>query len=62
MTQWRKSGRSADTGQENCVELARLPPAIGVRDSRLPEAGHLILSHESFADLITRIKRDELNF
>ncbi|MEU8798388.1 DUF397 domain-containing protein [Spirillospora sp. NPDC048819] len=61
MTQWRKSSRSADTGQANCVELARLTFAVGIRDSKAPEAGHLALSPQNFAELVSRIRRDELN-
>ncbi|OLT12461.1 DUF397 domain-containing protein [Actinomadura sp. CNU-125] len=61
MTQWRKSVHSADSGQEGCVELARLPLAIGVRDSKAPDAGHLVLSPSSFAELVTRVKRGELH-
>ncbi|WP_067489430.1 DUF397 domain-containing protein [Actinomadura hibisca] len=59
MTTWRKSSRSANSGQENCVELARLSDLVGVRDSKAPEAGHLSLSAESFAELVARVKRDE---
>ncbi|WP_347814135.1 DUF397 domain-containing protein [Actinomadura sp. 7K507] len=32
-----------------------------MRDSKAPDAGHLTLSAESFARLVTRMKRDELN-
>ncbi|MGI5205091.1 DUF397 domain-containing protein [Spirillospora sp. CA-108201] len=55
---WRKSTRSEDHG--NCVELARLPHAIGVRDSKAPGAGHLTLTRHAFADLLSRAKRDSL--
>ncbi|MBO2455675.1 DUF397 domain-containing protein [Actinomadura barringtoniae] len=61
MTTWRKSSHSASSGQEDCVELARLAPAIGVRDSKAPGAGHLALSVESLADLVARVKRNELD-
>lgn len=61
MTQWRKSSRSADTGQANCVELARLPLAVGMRDSKAPEAGHLVLTSGDFAELVSRIKRNDLD-
>ncbi|RAY12786.1 DUF397 domain-containing protein [Actinomadura craniellae] len=59
MTRWRKSSHSADTGQTDCVEIARLPLAVGVRDSKAPEGGHLTLSADDFAALIARVKRDE---
>ncbi|WP_024934086.1 MULTISPECIES: DUF397 domain-containing protein [Actinomadura] len=60
---WRKSSRSgsgAGGGQE-CVELAPLGDSIGVRDSKAPDAGHLTLSPESFAQLIAAMKRGELH-
>ncbi|TDB78716.1 DUF397 domain-containing protein [Actinomadura sp. KC216] len=58
MTPWRKSTRSEAHG--NCVELAALPHAIAIRDSRTPEAGYLTLTPEAFATLLTQAKRDEL--
>jgi hypothetical protein len=61
VTTWRKSRHSANSGQEGCVELARLTPAIGVRDSKAPEAGHLALSPTIAAELIARVKRNELD-
>ncbi|QFG24623.1 DUF397 domain-containing protein [Actinomadura sp. WMMB 499] len=62
MTQWKKSTHSADSGQEGCVELARLSPSVGVRDSKAPEAGHLALSPAELAELVARVKRGELDF
>jgi hypothetical protein len=61
MTQWRKSTHSSVTGQTDCVELARLPHAVGVRDSKAPGAGHITLPPRPFADLLTRIKSGELD-
>lgn len=60
---WRKSSRSGtgQGGQSDCVEVARLSRDIGVRDSKHPEAGHLVLSAESFATLVARAKRDRLD-
>lgn len=34
MTAWRKSSRSNGNGCNNCVEVAELVDAIGVRDSK----------------------------
>lgn len=59
MTQWRKSSRSNTSGGA-CVEVARLAGAIGIRDSKAPAAGHLTLSPENFAALLTQAKRDNL--
>jgi len=60
---WRKSSRSGGSqgGQSDCVELAVLSHAVGVRDSKAPETGHLSLSPETFADLVARVKRAELD-
>lgn len=59
---WRKSSRSGtgQGGQSDCVEVARLARNIGLRDSKNPDAGHLVLSVESFTALVARAKRDEL--
>ncbi|MGI5324193.1 DUF397 domain-containing protein [Actinomadura nitritigenes] len=56
---WRKASRSSTTGGE-CVEVADLAVAIGVRDSKAPEAGHLALSADGFAQFVERVKRGEL--
>ncbi|TDE32529.1 DUF397 domain-containing protein [Actinomadura sp. 6K520] len=56
--QWRKSTRSDDYG--NCIELAALPDAIAIRDSRAPDIGHLTLTPQAFGYLLTQLKRDEL--
>lgn len=52
---WRKSSKSTNQGGE-CVEVAAFTGAVGVRDSKNPEAGHLTLSRESFATLVQHIK------
>ena len=54
--QWRKSSHSTGVQDETCVELARFPSAVGVRDSKNPEAGHLAMSREQFARLSRRLK------
>lgn len=55
--QWRKSSYSGGANDEQCVELGRLSPDIGVRDSKDPDGGHLTLTVGEFAALLTRIKR-----
>lgn len=41
---WRKSSRSGGGGNGNCVEVAFVGPAIGVRDSKSPDSGVLVFS------------------
>ncbi|MFI0367857.1 DUF397 domain-containing protein [Actinomadura sp. 1N219] len=60
MTTWRRSSYSGAGGTDNCVELARLPTGIGVRDSKAPETGRLSLPPEAFTALVARLKRGEL--
>ncbi|MEO3788199.1 DUF397 domain-containing protein [Actinocorallia sp. B10E7] len=54
--QWRKSSYSTGVQDEACVELSRLPSAVGVRDSKNPEAGHLTLTPAQFTSLSRRLK------
>jgi hypothetical protein len=56
--QWRKSSHSSGVNDEDCVELGRLSPGmgVGVRDSKDPDGGHLVLSVAEFAGLIARVK------
>lgn len=57
--QWRKSTHSSGVNDEDCVELGRLAPGvgIGVRDSKDPDGGHLSLTVAQFAGLIEQLKR-----
>lgn len=53
---WRKSTRS---GQNNagCVEVATLPGASALRDSKRPIAGaHLIVGQDEFASFLADVK------
>ncbi|TDB86682.1 DUF397 domain-containing protein [Actinomadura sp. KC216] len=51
---WRKSNHSG--GHEgNCIEVADLNGHIGIRDSKSPHTGHLALSRQDFATLLTRL-------
>ncbi|WP_433143440.1 DUF397 domain-containing protein [Actinomadura nitritigenes] len=60
---WRKSTRSGTggAGGEECIEVAALVAGRAIRDSKAPEAGHLTLSPGTFAQLIDRVKRGDLN-
>lgn len=59
MITWRKSSHSDETGGA-CVELARFPEAIAIRDSKAPHSGRLTLTPQAFASLITQAKRGKL--
>ncbi|MEU9872353.1 MULTISPECIES: DUF397 domain-containing protein [Actinomadura] len=51
---WRKSTHSG-AHENECVEVADLTGHIGIRDSKNPAAGHLTLTRQTFAALITRL-------
>ncbi|TDB84052.1 DUF397 domain-containing protein [Actinomadura sp. KC216] len=51
---WRKSSRSAEGTSGQCVEVAALPGAVGVRDSKDPDAGHLELTPNAFRELLRK--------
>lgn len=55
---WRKSSHSDETGGA-CVELAHLPNTVGIRDSKAPGSGHLILTSQAFAQLLAQVKQHE---
>ncbi|GAA0237275.1 hypothetical protein GCM10009527_037310 [Actinomadura nitritigenes] len=57
MTTWRKSSHSDETGGQ-CVEVAALPRAIAIRDSKSPAAGRLELPRHSFAALLAHLRRE----
>ncbi|MQY07287.1 DUF397 domain-containing protein [Actinomadura macrotermitis] len=63
MINWRKSSYSGGggAGGQDCVEVAKLTGAIGMRDSKAPETGHLSLPATGFTALVARVKRDELD-
>lgn len=53
---WRKSTRSSNGGA-TCVELARTPRTIAVRDSKDTTGPHIELAPRSFTHLLTTIKQ-----
>ncbi|TDD79816.1 DUF397 domain-containing protein [Actinomadura rubrisoli] len=51
---WRKSSHSGgDEGE--CVEIADLHDQIAIRDSKAPHTGHLTLTRQNFATLLTHL-------
>ncbi|MEV3923704.1 DUF397 domain-containing protein [Actinomadura coerulea] len=56
---WRKSSRS--NSQQECVEVAKWPTTIGVRDSKNIEGGHLSLDRTTFTGLLARVKSGDLD-
>jgi Domain of unknown function (DUF397) len=62
--EWRKSSRSGGGdggGGGDCVELADLSSAIGIRDSKAPEQGHLRVARAELAGLLCKIKSGKLD-
>ncbi|GAB2860063.1 hypothetical protein GCM10022221_69550 [Actinocorallia aurea] len=55
-TQWRKSSYSTTVNDEVCVELARFPSGVGVRDSKNPDTCLLTLTPRQFASLTARVR------
>lgn len=54
--QWRKSSHSGGANDAACVELAKLPTGIGIRDSKNPFEEHLSLSGAEFVSLVRQIQ------
>ncbi|GAB3662504.1 hypothetical protein GCM10027589_25400 [Actinocorallia lasiicapitis] len=53
---WRKSSYSGGVTDDACVELARFPTAVAVRDSKNPRSPHLALSARQFGGLLGALK------
>lgn len=52
---WRKSSHSGG-GANDCVELDRRPGSTGIRDSKAPCAGHLIITDQAFRAFLAHIQ------
>jgi len=57
---WRKSIRSSGGGS-NCVEVARLPGRIAIRDSKNPDGPALIITPATFCELTDALRRGAFN-
>jgi Domain of unknown function (DUF397) len=53
---WRKSTRTQGD-QEDCVEIARIPGIIGVRDSKDRQGPKLVFAPTAVRQLVDQIKR-----
>jgi Domain of unknown function (DUF397) len=56
-TTWRKSSYSTGGG-EQCVEVAVVPGAVAIRDSKDPHGPAHVIPREAFRRLITRIRHE----
>lgn len=56
---WRKS--SASMGDNECVEVAALGPAVLVRDSRDRSTGALVLDSAQWSALVNAIQNGRLD-
>jgi Domain of unknown function (DUF397) len=57
---WHKSSYSSGGGS-NCVEVAVAPGVVAIRDSKDPDGPVHVVPPEAFCDLISRIKRGDLD-
>ncbi|MFG1856207.1 DUF397 domain-containing protein [Actinomadura geliboluensis] len=57
---WCKSSHSgSDPAKQDCVEVAQLTAKVGVRDSKAPEAPHLVFDVADWRRFADRVKRGE---
>ncbi|MEV0675719.1 DUF397 domain-containing protein [Actinosynnema sp. NPDC050436] len=54
-SEWRKSSYSGN--DSNCVEVSP-GPATGLRDSKHPDSGHIVISAPAFRAFVRSLKRD----
>lgn len=55
---WRKSSFSGTADGVDCVEVAFGPELVALRDSKLPEGGHLALTPAAFRALLALVTRE----
>ncbi|NEA27390.1 DUF397 domain-containing protein [Actinomadura bangladeshensis] len=53
---WRKAQQSGDQG-DACVEVARFPEAVAVRDSKNPDGPKLLLTPHTFQTILNNLKQ-----
>lgn len=54
-TRWRRSSFSGDDA--NCVEIAMIGSAFGVRDAKAPDTGRLGIPRRAYAGLLAYARR-----
>lgn len=54
--EWRKSSFSSDSSDANCVEVA-LGERVGVRDSKAPAGGALVVGMGAWAAFVSEVRR-----
>ncbi|WP_084628658.1 DUF397 domain-containing protein [Amycolatopsis nigrescens] len=54
---WRKSTRSGQGGNGNCVEVAFVAPSVAVRDSKQPDGGVLVVPAAAWADFLHSVRQ-----
>jgi hypothetical protein len=52
---WRKASRST-VQNDNCVEVAGIPNAVALRDSKDPNGPKIIISHNEFRHFASALK------
>ena len=57
---WRKSSRSDDGAEGNCVEVAELPDQVAMRDSKDPAGPVLAFPHAQWCAFLDGIRTDQL--
>ncbi|WUI00819.1 DUF397 domain-containing protein [Spirillospora sp. NBC_00431] len=55
LIKWRKARQSGDQGGA-CVEVARFPEAVAVRDSKDPNGPKLLLTPHTFHTILNNLK------
>jgi Domain of unknown function (DUF397) len=53
--------RSTFCGNNTCVEVARTPRTVHVRDSKDPEGRQLVLPVDVWREFVERVKRGDLD-
>ncbi|MVO83729.1 DUF397 domain-containing protein [Streptomyces sp. p1417] len=52
-TAWRKSSYSSNGSDIDCVEVARAPGVVHIRDSKITGSPHLAVAATAWADFVT---------